>query len=44
MKTEEERTIYISPFVLKWKALSIKKCSFFLHYKGISKYDGNSMI
>jgi len=23
MKTEGERTIYIFPFVLKWKALSI---------------------
>jgi len=25
MKTEEERTIYIFPFELKWKALSILK-------------------
>ena len=44
MKTEGGRTIYISPFVLKWKALSHLKSSVFLHYKGIRKYNGNSML
>jgi len=43
-ETEGERTIYIFPFVLKWKSIIYLKKVWFLHYKGISKYDGNIML